>query len=120
MAAQSEHVGGPCRGHLLPSHLCAAGSDGGSNGKHTIILGQDFMAFCSELEDIHDIGRHWIQAINRFVPNSRRKIQFSGADYCVFHSPYNKLVQKSFAQLYFNDFMRNCSLSLLANESHAL
>ncbi|KAG1360667.1 hydroxymethylglutaryl-CoA synthase [Cocos nucifera] len=31
------------------------------------------------------------------------------ADYFVFHSPYNKLVQKSFARLYFNDFLRNPS-----------
>ncbi|XP_010919200.1 hydroxymethylglutaryl-CoA synthase isoform X3 [Elaeis guineensis] len=37
--------------------------------------------------------------------------QFSifDADYFVFHSPYNKLVQKSFARLYFNDFLRNSS-----------
>nr|CAD1835437.1 unnamed protein product [Ananas comosus var. bracteatus] len=37
--------------------------------------------------------------------------QFSifDADYFVFHSPYNKLVQKSFARLYYNDFLRNCS-----------
>ncbi|KAG8087764.1 hypothetical protein GUJ93_ZPchr0010g10043 [Zizania palustris] len=37
------------------------------------------------------------------------QFSISDADYCVFHSPYNKLVQKSFARLYFNDFMRNCS-----------
>ncbi|KAK4726359.1 hypothetical protein R3W88_031276 [Solanum pinnatisectum] len=37
--------------------------------------------------------------------------QFSIADaaYFVFHSPYNKLVQKSFARLVFNDFTRNAS-----------
>ncbi|PIA49715.1 hypothetical protein AQUCO_01300458v1 [Aquilegia coerulea] len=33
----------------------------------------------------------------------------SDADYVVFHSPYNKLVQKSFARLYFMDFLRNAS-----------
>ncbi|XP_048327044.2 hydroxymethylglutaryl-CoA synthase isoform X2 [Ziziphus jujuba] len=33
----------------------------------------------------------------------------SDADYFVFHSPYNKLVQKSFARLYFDDFLRNSS-----------
>ncbi|CAI9772514.1 unnamed protein product [Fraxinus pennsylvanica] len=33
----------------------------------------------------------------------------SDADYFVFHSPYNKLVQKSFARLLFNDFLRNAS-----------
>uniref|UniRef100_A0A0E0ENL5 Hydroxymethylglutaryl-CoA synthase n=1 Tax=Oryza meridionalis TaxID=40149 RepID=A0A0E0ENL5_9ORYZ len=37
------------------------------------------------------------------------QFSISDAEYCVFHSPYNKLVQKSFARLYFNDFMRNCS-----------
>ncbi|CEO99191.1 Hydroxymethylglutaryl-CoA synthase [Plasmodiophora brassicae] len=29
------------------------------------------------------------------------------ADYAVFHAPYNKLVQKSFARLLFNDFLRD-------------
>ncbi|KAJ0041862.1 hypothetical protein Pint_17352 [Pistacia integerrima] len=29
------------------------------------------------------------------------------SDYFVFHSPYNKLLQKGFAGLYFNDFLRN-------------
>ncbi|KAL5727756.1 hydroxymethylglutaryl-CoA synthase [Ranunculus cassubicifolius] len=33
----------------------------------------------------------------------------SDADYFVFHSPYNKLVQKSFARLYYMDFLRNAS-----------
>lgn len=37
--------------------------------------------------------------------------QFSAddADYFVFHSPYNKLVQKSFARLVFSDYLRNAS-----------
>ncbi|PHT30641.1 hypothetical protein CQW23_29771 [Capsicum baccatum] len=37
--------------------------------------------------------------------------QFSMADaaYFVFHSPYNKLVQRSFGRLVFNDFLRNAS-----------
>ncbi|XP_073303902.1 hydroxymethylglutaryl-CoA synthase-like [Primulina huaijiensis] len=37
--------------------------------------------------------------------------QFSviDVDYFVFHSPYNKLVQKSFARLLFNDFLRSAS-----------
>ncbi|KAJ6840496.1 hydroxymethylglutaryl-CoA synthase [Iris pallida] len=38
-----------------------------------------------------------------------KQFSISNADYFVFHSPYNKLVQKSFARLYFNDFLRNCS-----------
>ncbi|KAK8482021.1 hypothetical protein V6N11_071048 [Hibiscus sabdariffa] len=38
-----------------------------------------------------------------------KQFSLSDADYFVFHSPYNKLVQKSFARLLFNDFMRNAS-----------
>ncbi|XP_038971536.1 hydroxymethylglutaryl-CoA synthase-like [Phoenix dactylifera] len=38
-----------------------------------------------------------------------KQFSISDADYFVFHSPYNKLVQKSFARLYFNDFLRSPS-----------
>ncbi|KAJ6843181.1 hydroxymethylglutaryl-CoA synthase-like [Iris pallida] len=38
-----------------------------------------------------------------------KQFSISDADYFVFHSPYNKLVQKSFARLCFNDFLRNSS-----------
>nr|ADI80347.1 3-hydroxy-3-methylglutaryl coenzyme A synthase [Panax ginseng] len=38
-----------------------------------------------------------------------KQFSMAGADYFVFHSPYNKLVQKSFARLTFNDFLRNAS-----------
>ncbi|KAI6702204.1 hypothetical protein NL676_011340 [Syzygium grande] len=38
-----------------------------------------------------------------------KQFSLSDADYIVFHSPYNKLVQKSFARLMFNDFLRNAS-----------
>ncbi|XP_020262120.1 hydroxymethylglutaryl-CoA synthase-like [Asparagus officinalis] len=38
-----------------------------------------------------------------------KQFSITDADYFVFHSPYNKLVQKSFARLYFNDFLRNSS-----------
>ncbi|KAK9103460.1 hypothetical protein Sjap_020714 [Stephania japonica] len=38
-----------------------------------------------------------------------KQFSISDADYFVFHSPYNKLVQKSFARLYFIDFLRNAS-----------
>ncbi|KAE8678000.1 Hydroxymethylglutaryl-CoA synthase [Hibiscus syriacus] len=38
-----------------------------------------------------------------------KQFSLSDADYTVFHSPYNKLVQKSFARLVFNDFTRNAS-----------
>ncbi|KAJ6807550.1 hydroxymethylglutaryl-CoA synthase-like [Iris pallida] len=38
-----------------------------------------------------------------------KQFSISDADYFVFHSPYNKLVQKSFARLYFNDFLHNSS-----------
>ncbi|KAI3891807.1 hypothetical protein MKX03_008433 [Papaver bracteatum] len=38
-----------------------------------------------------------------------KQFSMDDADYFVFHSPYNKLVQKSFARLYFMDFLRNAS-----------
>lgn len=38
-----------------------------------------------------------------------KQFSISDAGYFVFHSPYNKLVQKSFARLCFNDFLRNAS-----------
>ncbi|KAK7252640.1 hypothetical protein RIF29_36730 [Crotalaria pallida] len=38
-----------------------------------------------------------------------KQFSLSDAEYFVFHSPYNKLVQKSFARLLFNDFLRNPS-----------
>ncbi|KAH7692440.1 Hydroxymethylglutaryl-CoA synthase protein [Dioscorea alata] len=38
-----------------------------------------------------------------------KQFSLSDAEYIVFHSPYNKLVQKSFARLFFNDFLQNPS-----------
>ncbi|KAL2547372.1 Hydroxymethylglutaryl-CoA synthase [Forsythia ovata] len=38
-----------------------------------------------------------------------KQFSVADADYFVFHSPYNKLVQKSFSRLLFNDFSRNAS-----------
>ncbi|THF98859.1 hypothetical protein TEA_006478 [Camellia sinensis var. sinensis] len=38
-----------------------------------------------------------------------KQFSIDDADYFVFHSPYNKLVQKSFARLWFDDFLRNAS-----------
>ncbi|XP_010272584.1 PREDICTED: hydroxymethylglutaryl-CoA synthase-like [Nelumbo nucifera] len=46
---------------------------------------------------------------NRYEKLEGKPFSMSDADYFVFHSPYNKLVQKSFARLYFNDFLRNAS-----------
>ncbi|XP_068669773.1 hydroxymethylglutaryl-CoA synthase-like [Aristolochia californica] len=46
---------------------------------------------------------------SKFEKFEGRKFSLADADYFVFHSPYNKLVQKSFARLYFNDFLRNAS-----------
>ncbi|MED6222374.1 hypothetical protein PIB30_063705 [Stylosanthes scabra] len=39
-----------------------------------------------------------------------KQFSMSNADYFVFHSPYNKLVQKSFARLVFDDFLKDPSL----------
>lgn len=45
----------------------------------------------------------------KFEKLEGRPFSISDSDYFVFHSPYNKLVQKSFGRLYFNDFLRNPS-----------
>ncbi|TKY45095.1 Hydroxymethylglutaryl-CoA synthase [Spatholobus suberectus] len=45
----------------------------------------------------------------KFEKLEGRRFSISDSDYFVFHSPYNKLVQKSFGRLYFNDFLRNPS-----------
>ncbi|GJM99288.1 hypothetical protein PR202_ga16376 [Eleusine coracana subsp. coracana] len=49
------------------------------------------------------------QFCNKYEKLTGKQFSISDAEYFVFHSPYNKLVQKSFARLYYNDFMRNCS-----------
>ncbi|NP_001140749.1 Hydroxymethylglutaryl-CoA synthase-like [Zea mays] len=49
------------------------------------------------------------QFCNKYEKIAGKQFSISDAEYFVFHSPYNKLVQKSFARLYYNDFMRNCS-----------
>uniref|UniRef100_A0A0C9RW16 Hydroxymethylglutaryl-CoA synthase n=1 Tax=Wollemia nobilis TaxID=56998 RepID=A0A0C9RW16_9CONI len=46
---------------------------------------------------------------NKFERGEGRQFSLLDADYVAFHSPYNKLVQKSFARLVFNDFLRNAS-----------
>ncbi|KAG5410731.1 hypothetical protein IGI04_007050 [Brassica rapa subsp. trilocularis] len=46
---------------------------------------------------------------NKFEKLEGKEFSINDADYFVFHSPYNKLVQKSFARLLYNDFLRNAS-----------
>ncbi|GAB2274031.1 hypothetical protein Dimus_008800 [Dionaea muscipula] len=46
---------------------------------------------------------------SKFEKSEGKQFSVNDADYFVFHSPYNKLVQKSFARLLFNDFMGNAS-----------
>ncbi|KAI4347486.1 hypothetical protein L6164_008296 [Bauhinia variegata] len=41
----------------------------------------------------------------KFEKLEGRLFSIADSDYFVFHSPYNKLVQKSFGRLYFNDFL---------------
>ncbi|AES94125.1 putative hydroxymethylglutaryl-CoA synthase [Medicago truncatula] len=45
----------------------------------------------------------------KYEKHEGKQFSLSDADYFVFHSPYNKLVQKSFARLVFSDFLRNPS-----------
>ncbi|KAJ4954837.1 hypothetical protein NE237_011620 [Protea cynaroides] len=46
---------------------------------------------------------------DRFEKLEGKPFSICDAESFVFHSPYNKLVQKSFSRLYFNDFLRNAS-----------
>ncbi|CAO2827206.1 unnamed protein product [Amaranthus hypochondriacus] len=46
---------------------------------------------------------------NKYEKFEGKQFSVNDADYIVFHSPYNKLVQKSFARLMYNDFLRNAS-----------
>eukprot|EP00262_Sarcandra_glabra_P007169 TRINITY_DN1979_c0_g1_i1.p1 TRINITY_DN1979_c0_g1~~TRINITY_DN1979_c0_g1_i1.p1 ORF type:complete len:476 (+),score=79.56 TRINITY_DN1979_c0_g1_i1:209-1636(+) len=46
---------------------------------------------------------------SKFEKLEGKQFSLSDADYISFHSPYNKLVQKSFARMYFNDYLRNAS-----------
>ncbi|GMH28882.1 hypothetical protein Nepgr_030725 [Nepenthes gracilis] len=45
----------------------------------------------------------------RYEKFEGKQFSLNDANYVVFHSPYNKLVQKSFGRLLFNDFLRNAS-----------
>ncbi|KAJ7003974.1 hypothetical protein D5086_006925 [Populus alba] len=45
----------------------------------------------------------------KYEKSTGKQFSISDAAYFVFHSPYNKLVQKSFARLVFNDSVRNAS-----------
>ena len=45
----------------------------------------------------------------KFEKEEGRQFSLLDADYIAFHSPYNKLVQKSFGRLLFNDFSRDAS-----------
>ncbi|XP_034710574.1 hydroxymethylglutaryl-CoA synthase-like [Vitis riparia] len=52
----------------------------------------------------------YIRFCDKFQKLEGKPFSISEADYFAFHSPYNKLVQKSFARLYFKDFLRDASL----------
>jgi hydroxymethylglutaryl-CoA synthase len=45
----------------------------------------------------------------KFYAKEGRQYGLNEADYYVFHAPYNKLVQKSFGRLFYNDFLLNKS-----------
>ncbi|XP_051114740.1 hydroxymethylglutaryl-CoA synthase-like [Andrographis paniculata] len=46
---------------------------------------------------------------NKYEKLEGKPFSISDADYFVFHSPYNKLVQKSFARLVYNDSLKKAS-----------
>lgn len=52
------------------------------------------------------------ECYDKFVARARKYdggkfVVREGADFCVFHAPFNKMVQKSFARLVYNDFLRS-------------
>nr|ALD84319.1 hydroxymethylglutaryl-CoA synthase [Morus alba]AOV62768.1 hydroxymethylglutaryl-CoA synthase [Morus alba] len=49
------------------------------------------------------------QLCKKYEKFEGKQFSLSDAEYFVFHSPYNKLVQKSFARLVYNDSIRNAS-----------
>lgn len=49
------------------------------------------------------------QLCKKYEKFEGKQFSISDAEYFVFHSPYNKLVQKSFARLVYNDSLRNAS-----------
>ncbi|XP_009395343.3 hydroxymethylglutaryl-CoA synthase [Musa acuminata AAA Group] len=55
----------------------------------------------------------------KFEKIEGKQFSISDANYFVFHSPYNKLVQKSFARLVFNDFL-HCPSNLQKEERENL
>eukprot|EP00002_Diphylleia_rotans_P029720 TRINITY_DN606_c0_g1_i1.p1 TRINITY_DN606_c0_g1~~TRINITY_DN606_c0_g1_i1.p1 ORF type:complete len:465 (+),score=109.05 TRINITY_DN606_c0_g1_i1:104-1498(+) len=44
--------------------------------------------------------------VDKLEKKEQRKVSMDDFDYFVFHAPYNKLVQKSYARLFYNDFKR--------------
>ncbi|KAG5541991.1 hypothetical protein RHGRI_021726 [Rhododendron griersonianum] len=65
-------------------------------------------------ESSHRLAISWHLILATKICKKYEKLegkQFSAddADYFVLHSPYNKLVQKSFARLVFSDYLRNAS-----------
>ncbi|KAF4315906.1 hypothetical protein BBO99_00007959 [Phytophthora kernoviae] len=69
--------------------------DGVSSGKYTLGLGQLGMAIPGDREDKNEAADGGVKGSS-----------VDSVDYAVFHSPYNKLVQKSFARLLFLDSRR--------------
>lgn len=58
------------------------------------------------LQAVDTCYKHYCSKYEKF---EGKQFSVNDADYVVFHSPYNKLVQKSFSRLLFNDFLRNAS-----------
>ncbi|KAI0565061.1 Hydroxymethylglutaryl-coenzyme A synthase [Gracilaria domingensis] len=112
--------------------------DRAPRGKYTIGLGQLYMSFVSDREDVISLALTAVsqlvrdaaieyptvrgqQTVDTFVgamdecyrryasrAKASDKPPFSirrDVDYCVFHAPFNKMVQKSFARLVYNDFL---------------
>ncbi|KUF64473.1 Hydroxymethylglutaryl-CoA synthase [Phytophthora nicotianae] len=86
--------------------------DGVGSGKYTLGLGQLGMAVPGDREDVNALA---LTAVSRLMSKFQKSEGtangkapgVASVDYAVFHSPYNKLVQKSFARLLFLDSRRS-------------
>jgi hydroxymethylglutaryl-CoA synthase len=67
------------------------------------------MTYLTALDSCYDLYR------KRFASKEKRQFSLDDAPFLCFHAPYNKLVQRSFSRLVYNDFYTNPSRPEFAN-----
>jgi len=55
---------------------------------------------------IEAIDECYEKFLNTMEKRTKKPLKLDDFDHCIFHSPYNKLVQKSYGRLVYNDFLR--------------